>query len=270
MTRILVVGGGFAGLAATRRLERLLGERAEITLVSRDNFFVLTPLLFEACSGRLELRHCAQPIRPALRRARFVEATMEDVDVDRQLVRAKGSSGVDYELAYDQLVVALGAATNTMLIPGSETAFTFKGMGDALALRNHVIERFEAADAALNPASRARCLCFVVIGGGRCAPRRPCARSTERACTSMARRSRRTPSCLPPGSSPAPPRVAFPSLTTVADGSRWTRRCGARAIPTSGRWAIARRFQDRTGAHTLRWRNMRSARRERFPATWWP
>jgi NADH:ubiquinone reductase (H+-translocating) len=132
MTRILVLGGGFGGFAAVRNLERLCRGRAEITLVSRDNFFVLTPLRFEACSGRLELRHCAQPIRPALRRARFIEATVEHVDVDRQLVAAKGCSGVEYELPYDQLVVALGATTNESLVPGSDTAFTFKGMADAV------------------------------------------------------------------------------------------------------------------------------------------
>lgn len=66
--RIVVLGGGFGGVATTRHLEGLLGRRndVEITLVSRNNFFVLTPLLFEACTGRLELRHCAQPIRAAL------------------------------------------------------------------------------------------------------------------------------------------------------------------------------------------------------------
>ena len=66
--RIVVIGGGFGGVATVRQLERLLRRRknVEITLVSRENFFVLTPLLFEACSGRLELRHCAQPIRAAL------------------------------------------------------------------------------------------------------------------------------------------------------------------------------------------------------------
>src|SRR3712207_8880758 len=76
-TRVVVLGGGVGGLAAARELERRFGRRApvEITLVSRDNFFLLSPLLFEACSGVLELRHCAQPIRPCLRRARFVEAT---------------------------------------------------------------------------------------------------------------------------------------------------------------------------------------------------
>ena len=77
--RIVVLGGGFGGVTTARHLERLLRRHTdvEITLVSRENFFVLTPLLFEACSGRLELRHCAQPIRAALRRARFVEATVD-------------------------------------------------------------------------------------------------------------------------------------------------------------------------------------------------
>src|SRR5262245_44897474 len=83
--RIVVLGGGFGGVTTTRALEWLLRGRrdVEITLVSRVNFFVVTPLLFEACSGRLELRHCAQPIRAALRRARFVEASVESIDVQR-------------------------------------------------------------------------------------------------------------------------------------------------------------------------------------------
>ena len=94
--RIVVLGGGFGGIATVRHLERLLRGDAdvEITLVSRDNFFVLTPLLFEACSGRLELRHCAQPIRAALRRARFVKATVEGVDVEQRIVRAAAADGI--------------------------------------------------------------------------------------------------------------------------------------------------------------------------------
>src|SRR3954471_5327525 len=117
--RVVVLGGGFGGVTAARRLERACGRRAEITLVSRENFFVLTPFLFEACSGRLELRHCAQPIRPALKRARFIEAAVERVDAERRLVRAVASDATVYELPYDHLVVALGADTNERLIPGS-------------------------------------------------------------------------------------------------------------------------------------------------------
>jgi NADH:ubiquinone reductase (H+-translocating) len=166
--RIVVLGGGFGGVATVRHLERVLRRRkdVEITLVSRENFFVLTPLLFEACSGRLELRHCAQPIRAALQRARFIEATVESVDLDRQLVRAVAPDGGAYDLPYDHLVVALGASTNDGLIPGSSNALTFKTMADALVLRNHLIECFERADASADAAQRRECLTVAVIGGG--------------------------------------------------------------------------------------------------------
>jgi NADH dehydrogenase len=166
--RIVVIGGGFGGVTVARHLERLFRGRddAEITLLSRDNFFVLTPLLFEACSGRLELRHCAQPIRAALRRARFVEATALGVDVQRRIVRAVAGERGPFELPYDHLVVALGASTNERLIPGSANAFTFKTMADALVLRNHVIEQFERADATSDSTTRGGCLTVVMIGGG--------------------------------------------------------------------------------------------------------
>jgi len=166
--RIVVLGGGFGGVTAARHLERVLRRRTdvEIALVSRENFFVLTPLLFEACSGRLELRHCAQPIRAALQRTRFIEATVESVDIDRQVVRAVAPDGGALSLPYDHLVVALGASTNEGLIPGSSNALTFKTMADALVLRNHLIECFERADATADPAKRHRWLTIVVIGGG--------------------------------------------------------------------------------------------------------
>jgi NADH dehydrogenase len=166
--RVLVLGGGFGGVTAVRALERVLRSRAdvEITLVSRGNSFVLTPLLFEACTGRLELRHCAQPIRAVLRRARFVEATVEGVDLERRVVRATGRGGLRHDLPYDHLVVALGASTNERLIPGSPHALTFKTMADALVLRNHLIEQLERADAATNPGTRTSCLATVVVGGG--------------------------------------------------------------------------------------------------------
>jgi NADH dehydrogenase len=166
--RIVVLGGGFGGITTARHLERRLRRQRdiEITLVSRENFFVLTPLLFESCSGRLELRHCAQPIRAALRRTRFIEAAVDHVDVQRQTVRAVLPDGSGYDLPYDHLVVALGASTNERLIPGSSHAFTFKTMADALVLRNHVIEQFERAVATAESTTRRGCLTIVVIGGG--------------------------------------------------------------------------------------------------------
>jgi NADH dehydrogenase len=161
-----VLGGGFGGVATVRHLERRVPRGVEVTLVSRENFFVLTPLLFEACSGRMELRHCAQPIRAALRRARFIEATVEGVDVERRIVHAIAAGGGRYDLPYDHLVVALGASTNDRLIPGSSNALTFKTMADALVLRNHLIEQLELADAAADSGRRYGCLSVVIIGGG--------------------------------------------------------------------------------------------------------
>jgi NADH:quinone reductase (non-electrogenic) len=166
--RSVVLGGGFGGVATVRQLERVLRRRTdvEITLVSRET----TSCSRRSCSrharGRLELRHCAQPIRAALRRARFVEATVVSVDLERQIVRAVAPDGGPHGLPYDHLVVALGASTNDGLIPGSSNALTFKTMADALVLRNHLIERFERADATADSVKRCECLTIVVIGGG--------------------------------------------------------------------------------------------------------
>jgi NADH dehydrogenase len=166
-TRIVILGGGFGGVTTARRLERLCKRRpdVEIILVSRDNFVLMTPLLFEVCSGALDARHCSLPIRAFLRTTRFVEAAVQGVDLERRVVHLS-SGGEPDELAYDQLVLALGGMTNRRMIPGSEHAFTFKTLADALLLRNHVIERFERADVEPDPARKRRQLTFVVIGGG--------------------------------------------------------------------------------------------------------
>ncbi len=134
--RIVILGGGFGGVYTARNLERLIKQApgVEIVLVSRDNFLLMTPLLFEVCSGILDVRHCAFPIRAFLRTTRFVEATVESIDFERRVVHL-AASGSTAELAYDQLVLALGAMTNRGMIPGSEFAFTFKTLADAMLLR---------------------------------------------------------------------------------------------------------------------------------------
>lgn len=177
-TRILILGGGFGGVYTARHLEKLCKGRqdVEIVLVSRDNFLLMTPLLFEICSGTLDQGHCSFPIRAFLRTTRFAEAIVQSIDLDRRVVHltapsplpfAPGSRGkVEGELPYDQLVLALGASTNRVMIPGSEHAFTFKTLADALLLRNHVIERFERADVEPDPERKRSLLTFVIIGGG--------------------------------------------------------------------------------------------------------
>jgi NADH dehydrogenase len=165
-TRIVILGGGFGGVYTARHLEKLCRRRqdVEIVLVSRDNFLLMTPLLFEVCSGTLDIRHCSFPLRAFLHTTRFAEATVQSLDLEQRLIRFAGPD--DRELKYDQLVLALGAMTNRSMIPGSEHAFTFKTLADALVLRNHLIERFERADVEADPERQRRLLTFVVIGGG--------------------------------------------------------------------------------------------------------
>jgi NADH dehydrogenase len=125
----------------------------------------MTPLLFEICSSTLDAADCTFPIRTFLRTTRFVEATVKGIDLERRVVHL-AAAGENHDLSYDQLVLALGAMTNRVMIPGSENAFMFKTLADALLLRNHVIERFERADAEADPACKRRLLTFVIIGGG--------------------------------------------------------------------------------------------------------
>jgi NADH dehydrogenase len=168
-TRILILGGGFGGVYTALHLQRLFRHDAavHITLVDRDNYFLMTPLLFEAGSGVLEPRHAVTPVRTLLDKAKFVEAEVERIDLELRIVHARHSPASKvYALPYDQLVFALGGVTNRKLIPGSENAFTFKTLADAIFLRNHIIDLFEQADVEPDPARKERLLRFVVIGAG--------------------------------------------------------------------------------------------------------
>ena len=167
-TRLVVVGGGFGGAHLVRHLERRARSRRpiDVTIVSRDNYFLMTPFLFEAITGTLEVRHCSVPLRSFLRRARFVEATVRRIDLERRVVHASGGERSEYALPYDQLVLAAGSVTRRVDIPGADKAFTFKALADAVILRNHLIERFERAEVETDPSLKRRLLTLVVIGGG--------------------------------------------------------------------------------------------------------
>ena len=165
--RIVILGGGFGGAYTAQHLEALCKDRSdvELVLVSRDNFLLMTPLLFEVCSGTLDANGCSVPIRAFLRTTRFVEATVQAIDLERRVVHLAAEEE-KHDLGYDQLVLALGAMTNRVMIPGSEHAFMFKTLADALLLRNHMIERFERADVEPDPERKRGQLKFVIIGGG--------------------------------------------------------------------------------------------------------
>jgi NADH:ubiquinone reductase (H+-translocating) len=165
--RIVVLGGGFAGVYTARHLESRFRHdpSVRITLVSKVNYFLMTPLLFEAGSGILEPRHAVNPIRPLLERTRFVQAEVRGIDLARRVVEASPGRGEKYEIPYDHLVLALGGVGNR-IVPGSEYGRSFKTLADAIALRNHVIQLFERADVEQDPERKRTLLTFVIIGGG--------------------------------------------------------------------------------------------------------
>jgi NADH dehydrogenase len=169
--RVLILGGGFGGVYAALAFERALGRGAEVevTLVSRENSFLFTPMLHEVAASDLDVTHIVNPIRKLVRRVRFVEGEVEAVDLGRRLVTvAHGGAAVHrHDLPYDHLVLALGAVTNFHGLPGvAERALTMKSLGDALALRNRLIASLETADAECCGEDRRRLLTLVVAGGG--------------------------------------------------------------------------------------------------------
>jgi NADH dehydrogenase len=169
--RVLILGGGFAGVETARHLERLTRRRddVEIWLVSRENFTVFTPLLPEVCSGQLEARHCVTALRAQLRRPSSwaVTATVEAIDLDGKVVTVTGGDGDLHRLHYDSLIVALGGETATFGIEGiREYAVGMKTLADAFALRNRIIEMLERADLENDAEERQAQLTFVVGGAG--------------------------------------------------------------------------------------------------------
>jgi NADH dehydrogenase len=178
LIHILILGGGFAGIEVLRQLQSAFQNdiRIDITLVSRDNFFLFTPMLPEISSGMIETRHIVTPLRAFCNRAKFYETQIESIDLENKKVVITHRIGKltnplewrNHILKYDHLVIALGSETNFYGISGaSKQAFTLKSLGDAIILRNHVINMLEQADIEHEDLHlRNKLLTFVVVGGG--------------------------------------------------------------------------------------------------------
>jgi NADH dehydrogenase len=167
--RVVIVGGGFAGVYAAASLEALAGDGVEIVLVNKENHFVFQPLLPEVISGTIGLLDVVSPIRRLLRRTELHVREVESIDLAAKTVRTStGFHPHPHVLAYDHLVLALGTVTDFRGLRGlPEHAFPFKTLNDALNLRNHVIRALEeAAIERHDDALRRRLLTFVVAGGG--------------------------------------------------------------------------------------------------------
>ncbi len=157
----LVLGGGFAG----GYVARLLGKRGA-TIVSPENFMLYTPMLPEAASGTLEPRHVVVPLRMMCPQSELLLGRATEVDAERRRVHVETDGGL-LTVLYEVLVVALGAVSRTLPIPGlADHALGFKTLADAIHLRNHVLRRLEAAAAATSEGHRRRELTFVFVGAG--------------------------------------------------------------------------------------------------------
>jgi NADH dehydrogenase len=167
-TDVLIIGSGFGGMNAALTLDRLLRRRlkAQITLISRTNFYLFTPLLPEVAASLIESRHAVNPVRRMLKRVRFIEGTVLKLDPEGRRAIWMDESGRERTVTYAHCILAPGSVTEYFGIEGlAERAFTLKTIGDALRIRNHVVRNLERADA-LGPDERRHLLTFAVVGGG--------------------------------------------------------------------------------------------------------
>src|SRR5580692_1761873 len=167
--RILILGGGFAGLTVAMELEKKLARdpTVEVTLVNRENFFLFTPMLHEVAASDLDLTTIVNPARRMLRHAHFFAGEVSRIDIEqKRVVVSHGFDHHHHTLDFDLLVLGLGCVTNLYGIPGLlEYALTMKTLGDAMRLRNHLIAHLEEADSECCKEKRPL-LTFVVAGGG--------------------------------------------------------------------------------------------------------
>jgi len=165
---VVIAGGGFAGSTCAHDLEKLLPvQSARLSLVNDVNFMLYTPFLPEAAAGLLEPRHVVTPLREILKRTHLRLGAIDAHDPAARTVELRSYDGEAEELLYDQLVLAVGSVSRTVPVPGlDEHAIGFKGLADAIWLRNHVIETLESANASEDPARREELLTYVFVGGG--------------------------------------------------------------------------------------------------------
>jgi NADH dehydrogenase len=170
MTQLDVVSPSSPGPRRVLILEKALAQRddIEVTLVTRENFFLFTPMLHEVAASDLELTTIVNPLRKLLRRVSTFVGDIEEIDLPRRRVRvAHGFDRHAHELAYDDLVLSLGATTNFFGLPGVQRqALTVKSLGDAITLRNRIVAHLEEANSECAAGERDPLLTFVVAGGG--------------------------------------------------------------------------------------------------------
>ncbi len=168
--RIVILGGGFGGVYTAIHLEKLMARQSavEICLVSRDNFFLFTPMLHEIAASDLEITNIVNPLRKLLRKVDVLVGDVNQVDLrNKRILISRGYRKPLQHLDYDHLVIALGSTTNFYDLPGlAELAVPMKSLRDAIQLRGQILRYLEEANSEDDPAEQRSSLTFVVAGGG--------------------------------------------------------------------------------------------------------
>src|ERR1700709_438654 len=166
--RIVIIGGGSAGVKCARTLRKLLrtGD-ADIILFNEENHLVFSPLLADAVGSSLNLQDVIVPLRQMLPKGMCRTEEVKSIDVESCCVEYEGHDGLPRQLHYDHIVVACGNVSNLNVVPGmADHAFPLKSVGDAAVLRTHIIEQMERAEVCQSVARRRWLLSFIIVGGG--------------------------------------------------------------------------------------------------------
>jgi len=165
--RIVIVGAGFAGFHAARELDRLAGDQAEVVLVNPTDYFLYLPLLPEVATGLLDPRDISVSIPERLPRVRLVLAAASRIDLAGRLVHYTDAEGGTGAIGYHRLVICVGSVNKLLPVPGViEHAHGFRGIPEALYLRDHLTRQWELAEATDDPDLRAARTTAVVVGAG--------------------------------------------------------------------------------------------------------
>jgi NADH dehydrogenase len=166
--RIVILGGGYVGLYTALGLQRKLkGNEASVTVIDPQPHMTYQPFLPEAAAGAIEPRHVVVPLRRALKRCHVLTARVTRINNAEKTVEIEAPDGHHEQVEYDILVVAIGSVARLMPIPGlAEQGISFKTIGEAIYLRNHVMSKLDAASSTRDPELRRKLLTFTFVGGG--------------------------------------------------------------------------------------------------------
>ncbi len=169
-TKIVIAGGGFAGLYAAKHLDKRLARKPdiEVTLISRDNFILFTPMLHEVAAGDLSPTDIVNPLRRILHHVNVVQADIQAIDLTTKKIRClAGLHDLELEFEFDHLLLTIGSETNFFDLDSvRDWAVTMKSLSDATLLRNRMVAMLEEASLQEDEATRRELLTFVTAGGG--------------------------------------------------------------------------------------------------------